>query len=296
MEDFYKYLQVNQDHTLGDLVVINAGHTCIPAESSYPPIHHPSHHYFNFSQGRVIDEYQFVFISGGKGILETRRGGKQVIEAGEGFILFPGEWHRYKPDPGTGWTESWVGFRGYNSFMKDSALPVVPSRPVFRIGLDDRVMNLLHQIFELVKSDHVGSGYALSGAVMYLLGHIFTLLRRQELKINNRTDEIIMAAKSIMESGYADKISLEDIANQLSVSYAWFRRYFKTNTGYSPYEYVLNIRIRHARMLLQNSGRSVKEISLDTGFESQQQFSRTFKKKTGYTPVQFRNYSKVDFH
>ena len=98
-----------------------------------------------------------------------------------------------------------------------------------------------------------------------------------------------MTAKSLLESRFSEKVELEEIASQLNISYVWFRTYFKKHTGFSPYDYLLNIRINHARLLLKNTSRSVKEISQSSGFESQQQFSKTFKKKTGLTPMQFRN-------
>lgn len=291
MKDFYKYLQVNQEYPYRDLVVVNAGHTNVGPGTSYPPEDHPSHHNFTYRRGRIIDEYQLVYISSGKGVLETLHGGRYEIMAGDGFMLFPGEWHRYQPSVEQGWTENWVGFAGDNSLINSAHALLSITRPFFRVGKDSGVMNLLGQVFDLVKSDLVGSEYMLSGTLLHLLGHLLTLLKRQELNINTRTDEIIVTAKSIMESRFAGKVNMEEIAAHLNISYAWFRKYFKKNTGFSPYEYLLNIRINHARMLLNISGRSIKEISYLSGFESQQQFSRTFRKKTGYTPVQFRNHT-----
>jgi transcriptional regulator GlxA family with amidase domain len=141
----------------------------------------------------------------------------------------------------------------------------------------------------MVKSDFVGAEFVLSGTATFLLGHILTHLKRQHLKITSPTNEIIMNAKSLLENQLASKVSLQDIAEQLNISYVWFRTYFKKHTGYSPYDYLLNIRINHARLLLKNSAISVKEISHSSGFESQQQFSKIFKKKTGLSPIQFRN-------
>lgn len=291
MDDFFKYIQISQDYLFKDLVVLNAGHTQIGPDTIYPSGQHPDHHYFSFGQGRVIDEFQLIYISSGRGILETQSGGKYKIEAGDGFLLFPGEWHRYKPDEQIGWTENWVGFKGANSLLKSSEHLISRSRPVFSVGLDDRIINLMSNVFEMVKSDFVGAEYVLSGSVIHLIGHILTHLKRQELKINSRTDEIIMTAKSMMESQFSGKVSLESIARQLNISYVWFRTYFRKHTGFSPYDYLLNIRINQARLLLQNSSKSVKEISQDAGFESQHQFSKTFRKKTGYTPLQFRKHS-----
>ncbi len=289
MDDFYKYVQVNQDYTFEELVVHNAGHTHIEPDTEYPPGKHPDHHQFNFGHGRVIDEYQLIYITAGKGILQTQSGGKYEIVAGDGFLIFPGEWHRYKPDTRTGWTESWVGFKGNNSFLKSSEHLLSINKPMFRIGMDDRLIRQFSNMFEMVKSDFVGAEYVLSGSVFFLIGHILTHLKRQELKITSHTDEVIMTAKSLLESRFSEKVELEEIASQLNISYVWFRTYFKKHTGFSPYDYLLNIRINHARLLLKNTSRSVKEISQSSGFESQQQFSKTFKKKTGLTPMQFRN-------
>ena len=289
MEDFYKYLQVNQGYVYEELVVHNAGHTHIEPHALYPPGKHPKQHMFSYSRGRVIYEYQLVYLTEGKGQLQTQSGGKYEIGAGDGFFLFPGEWHRYKPDEKTGWTENWVGFKGNNRFLKSAEHLVSRSNPVFRIGLDDRLIRQFNNIFEVVKSDFVGAEFVLSGGVNFLIGHILTHLKRQSLQITSQTDEIIMTAKSLLENRFSEKVIMEDIAGQLNISYVWFRTYFKKHTGYSPYDYLLNIRINHARLLLQNSGLPVKEISHLSGFESQQQFSKTFKKKTGLTPVQFRN-------
>ncbi len=288
MDDFYKYLQVTQEYTYKDLVVHNAGHTHIEPDSAYPPGQHPGHYQFSFSQGRVIDEYQLIYITTGKGVLQTQSGGKFEVSAGDGFLLFPDEWHRYKPNIHSGWTENWVGFKGTNSLLQSSEHLLSRTRPMFRIGMDDRIIRQFNNIFEMVKSDFVGAEYVLSGSVIFVIGHILTLLKRQELKITNQTDEIIMTAKSLLESRFSGKVALEDIARQLNISYVWFRTYFKMHTGFSPYDYLLNIRINHARLLLKNSGRTVKDISQASGFESQQQFSKTFKKKTGFTPMQFR--------
>ena len=289
MDNFYKYIQVNQDYAFEELVVHNAGHTHIEPDTIYPPGKHPDHYKFSFNAGRVIDEYQLIYITSGEGVLQTQSGGNFVIKSGDGFLLFPGEWHRYKPDNRTGWTESWVGFKGHNSFLKSSEHLLSRERPVFRIGLDDRLIRQLSNVFEVVKSDFVGAEYLLSGSVLFLIGHILTHLKRQELKISTQTDEVIMTAKSLLESRFSEKVNLEDIARHLNISYVWFRTYFKKHTGFSPYDYLTNIRINHARLLLKNSRISVKEISQSSGFESQQQFSKAFKKKTGWTPVQFRN-------
>jgi mannose-6-phosphate isomerase-like protein (cupin superfamily) len=179
MDDFYKYIQVNQEYAFEELVVRNAGHTHIEPDTEYPPDQHPDHHHFSFRQGRVIDEYQLIYITAGKGVLQTKSGGKFEISAGDGFLIYPGEWHRYKPDTRSGWTENWVGFEGNNSFLQSSEHLLSRKSPMFSIGMDDRLIRQLSNIFEMVKSDFVGAEYVLSGSVIFLIGHILTHLKNK---------------------------------------------------------------------------------------------------------------------
>jgi transcriptional regulator GlxA family with amidase domain len=67
-----------------------------------------------------------------------------------------------------------------------------------------------------------------------------------------------------------------------------FTEKVKSYTGFSPLNYLINIRISEAIKLLKRTDVNLTDIALDTGFYSSQHFSTTFKKLTGYTPSQFR--------
>jgi AraC-like DNA-binding protein len=67
-----------------------------------------------------------------------------------------------------------------------------------------------------------------------------------------------------------------------------FNEKVKSYSGFSPINYLINIRISEAIRLLKKPELNVTDIALDTGFYSSQHFSTTFKKLTGYTPSEFR--------
>ena len=67
-----------------------------------------------------------------------------------------------------------------------------------------------------------------------------------------------------------------------------FNEKVKSYSGFSPLNYLINIRISEAIKLLKKPDLNVTDIALDTGFYSSQHFSTTFKKLTGYTPSEFR--------
>ena len=85
MVNYYKYLPVSEADESWGLSVLNTGCTHIVAGSTYPYISHPGHHYFNWEKGRVLHEFQVIYITKGGGIWESKSGVAQTIA--EGFII-----------------------------------------------------------------------------------------------------------------------------------------------------------------------------------------------------------------
>jgi AraC-like DNA-binding protein len=82
--------------------------------------------------------------------------------------------------------------------------------------------------------------------------------------------------------------AVEEMAALVGLGTTAFTEKVKSYTGFSPLNYLINIRISEAIKLLKQTETQLTDIALDTGFYSSQHFSTTFKKLTGYTPSQFR--------
>ena len=85
----------------------------------------------------------------------------------------------------------------------------------------------------------------------------------------------------------ADEIPLVTLAHLARLSPYHFCRAFKQSFGVPPHRYHIVRRIEHAKALLVNSGMSVTEIGLETGFKESSSFSATFRKLTGITPTAY---------
>lgn len=84
-------------------------------------------------------------------------------------------------------------------------------------------------------------------------------------------------------------LSLEALADELRLSGSQLNRRIKLLTGVTAQQYVLQVRLEHARLLLQeHPGMSVAEIGFQCGFESAASFSRAFRRAFGVAPSQFR--------
>ena len=83
-------------------------------------------------------------------------------------------------------------------------------------------------------------------------------------------------------------LSLQTLANESGYSRVHFVRMFRGATGYSPHNYLLNLRLERARELLKNPSMSLIDIALDCGFSSHSHMSRLFHKSVGVTPSAYR--------
>jgi AraC-like DNA-binding protein len=103
------------------------------------------------------------------------------------------------------------------------------------------------------------------------------------------TDRKIRQATEYIAVNYAQDISLENLADLAGLSVSHFSSCFKSITGKSPIEFLIERRLHHARELLQNSAFSIRQISEICGFASSQYFARLFATRNKISPTQFRN-------
>ena len=95
------------------------------------------------------------------------------------------------------------------------------------------------------------------------------------------------------------KLNVEDLAEEANMSVSSFHNNFKTVTSKSPIQYIKDIRLQKARMLMVQDGISAVEAAFNVGYESASQFSREFKRHFGHTPadeaVRMRNFFGESF-
>jgi AraC-like DNA-binding protein len=288
MTNYYRYFPVSEEDESWGLTVLNAGCTDIEKSTVYPPITHPSHHYFNWDKGRILHEYQLIYITNGKGVFESEHCKKEIRE-GSLILLFPDEIHRYKPDFETGWNEYWVGFEGSFAINAVSKNFFSKAQPIIHIGYNEKIMNLFVDIIQTSKEEKSGYQPVISGAIIYLLGLMYSAKKQDDLKDSDTIQICIDKARVIMRSKIYEKISFEKLAEELEVSYSWFRKVFKKHIGLAPGQYMIQLKIQKAKELLGEKSVSVKEVAYKLQFESSLYFSKLFKDKVGISPVSYKN-------
>jgi len=98
----------------------------------------------------------------------------------------------------------------------------------------------------------------------------------------------IERARDYMNKRFMEDISLRELATHCYVSPFHFSRIFKRFTSYSPHQYLLNVRLKHAEMLLRNTDMAVSDICFTSGFNSHDHFAAIFRQKFSQSPSQMR--------
>lgn len=287
---YQKYLLVFEQDKKWGFYINNLGRSTIEKNKDYPSKDHRDNYYFTWDKGRVLNEFQIVLITSGEGTFESKETGEIKISTGDAFLLFPNVWHRYKPLKKSGWTEQWIGFSGdlANKFIANGFF--TSKSPIISKCNNEDVLNYFNTLFKLFDEETFGFQRIAAGVCMQLLAELYNV-KHGGNDVKN-LNSMVSYAKHHMYENINTSVDLIKIASDLGVSYSKFRLDFKKQTGVSPLQYHLLLKINKSKELLLNTNKSQKEIAFEIGFDSNFYFSRLFKQKTGMTPKQYRNYSK----
>lgn len=102
-------------------------------------------------------------------------------------------------------------------------------------------------------------------------------------------DREILLAQEYIEQHFQDRISVDQLADMVSVGRRSFERRFKSATNNTVVEYIQRVKIEAAKRKLESSRMNVNEVMMDVGYTDTKAFRDVFKKITGLTPIDYRN-------
>ncbi len=287
----FKYLIVNEQDKQFGLWVNTVGFQSIQKGIRYPLTEHPSSYFFNAAKGRILREYQLLYITKGEGYFESETTKRVKVEKGTLIMLYPGQWHTYSPNLSTGWNEYYIGFEGpiIDNLINNSFF--TKETQILTVGFHENLVNLFTRTIETAKDDKIASQQYIAGVVLHILGKVLSI-SKNSLYENSETYQKIERAKIIMHENIYKEIDPEQIAEKLNISYSWFRKIFKAYTGYAPAQYFQELKINKAKHMLTETTQSVKEIAYQLNYNSTEHFFSIFKRKTKFTPTEYRNQDK----
>ena len=173
--------------------------------------------------------------------------------------------------------------------IKCAALPyrlILPGEPMHA-----KALALLKEACEIADSGAFMHEYhvqqRLSRFWLMLIDETQAIWRDQETK-NDFRNERVKKMLSFIQQNCVEKLTLEQIAASADISTRECLRCFQSMLKMTPFDYLIDCRVRKAADMLQNSAASMTDVALSCGFSSSSYFCRIFRKVTGQSPSQFR--------
>jgi AraC-like DNA-binding protein len=284
-----KYLVANERDMRWGLIVETVGYEEIAPNENYPTTGHADGYYFNVDKGRVLNEYQMLYTIEGQGYFMSDHLNQLVtLKEGDIHLLFPGEWHSYYPDKDTGWKSYWIGFKGQNMDVRLKEHFLSPEKPIYHVGYSEELVQLYRSAYNAAIEEAAYSQQLLAGIVNHMIGLMYSLERNIILNKNQSHVDMIKRAQLRIREDVEKSLTIQQLAEEFSISYSTFRKLFKEYTGISPALYQQDLKLQRAKELLTSTDLSVKEIAYRLNFETPDYFSSRFKIKTGRRPSELR--------
>jgi AraC-like DNA-binding protein len=157
--------------------------------------------------------------------------------------------------------------------------------PVFDLRDQPDLMRRLTELIDICHTPNYQPVLAHSAlAYSFFLSYITV---RSELNLD-KPPETIIKLRKILESELSVPVELDKLADRYKCRPETLIRKFSACYGVTPVRFRTQVRLRHACRLLVETGLSIKEIALECGFDSQEYFSRQFRKYIKITPGGYR--------
>ena len=283
-----KYLIATERDAQWGLTISTVGYEEISPGDDYPTKGHADGYYFDLQKGRILNEYQLLYLTEGEGIFQSTNQKPTRIKEGDLFLLFPGELHTYHPLPQKGWKSYWIGFKGRNVDDRVRAGFLSPTKPIYHVGFSSEIVHLYDEAFSKAKEEAAYSQQTLAGIVNHLVGLMYSLERNIILNKDYNYADIMNRARLRIRESLESNLTIQKIAEELGIGYSNFRKLFKEYTGVAPAMYQQELRLQRAKEMLSTTNISIKEIAYRLNFDSPDYFSAKFKIKTGRKPSDFR--------
>lgn len=244
------------------------------------------YHYFERLEG--TPEHVLLLCTAGRGwyIIDDQY---QELAANEALLIPENTPHIYGALDADPWSIHWVHFTGSAGDFYAHQLP----DDVYKLSVDPDVMLPIEQLFRQCYDSILG-GFVLqrllymSQTLHHILGYL--LFNNQAFSPAMQTSNFHNLEHTLvhLQQNIDTKLTLECMASHAELSVSHFSRLFREQTGYSPMDYFIRLKIQEACTQLILTNQTIREICFGLGYDDPYYFSRAFKKITGMSPRTYR--------
>lgn len=282
-------------------------------------INDPENSLFSFKSSNVDSDPHYTrltlrFVTSGTQHYIVGRN-KKLLQPGRYLLINHGQQYRTIMPPGELTTMLGVAFKpsyvvnffhdlthSENDLLDNPFLKTNPL-PSFYEGTFEADMQMQRIIKSIERILKVKPDWSQKDILNSLYANVLTHLFRHQTQLLNTASQItcsrsstahelyrrLIIARDYMEASYNSIDQMSEVARVACLSEFHFMRSFRQAFKVTPYQYVLSLRMKNARLLLLNSSKPINEISFETGFTDAGNFSRLFRKTYAASPLQMRN-------
>jgi AraC-like DNA-binding protein len=238
-----------------------------------------------FTEREGLDSYLIVFILKGKGQL-SYHGKIHTLSAQHVFFIHCHSYHHYVSDPLDPLELLWVHLYGSSTAAYYEHF-AASKEPVLQVAPESSIPTFLRQTLHIQQQRSAATEFLTSKLLTELLTSVVLSAQEIDLSTSDKPD-YIEAIIQTLERRFTEAISLDQLAHEHAVSKYHMSKRFKQYTGFSPHDYLIGIRMSHAKERLKYSDMSISEIAAAVGIDNVSHFINLFKDRTGDTPLVYR--------
>jgi len=287
----FHYLPVSETLRAWGIYLTSAGQSTYHPGQKYPQRGHPKAYNFNWASGRILTEYAIVLITAGTGEYEFRNYAPGQCRRGDVLLVAPGQWHRYRPLPNTGWTELWICLGGeYLHRLRDKGLAF--GKPCVSLGTHFTPVRLalLSLVDEVNRKADYNSILFTSKAlnVIALIAEAGGMAPAQSTGTYHFSNPQVVRAIEFIWSNSHRHLSIGDVAQAVGLVARTLERRFADCHERGIREEIEWSRYSRARRLLEDENLPIKDIAYSCGFGDPRRMIEVFRKLTSATPTEIR--------
>lgn len=205
-----------------------------------------------------------------------------VVKPGEAYLIHQGENSRLNCGPAGFCRKISIGLSGNSlpSILMDTGLL---HSTKLKLADPDEVYRLISAVEKILRIEEKTPDNTRDISIL-----CYSLLMELARSLNSKYPSPLARAMELMTVNLGRKLTIRQIAEELNISQSKLEQLFLKRFRNSPKEYFLNLRMEKAKQLLSQTDLSVKLIAHQLGYPDQMNFSRIFRKKTGKSPMKFR--------
>ena len=244
----------------------------------------------------IRNHYLFHYVISGRGsLLSAGEDGvdrRYHLQAGDGFLICPGQINTYSAEAEDPWKYVWLEFDGLRAaeYLNSAGLGI--NQPIYHAA-DPAAAASMRDIMLYITAHSNASTLHLIGHLCLFLDALITSSATRRGAAGTRLrDFYIQEAVAYIEKNYQRELTVEEIAGACQLNRNYFSKVFKESMGCPPQEFLIRMRLAKATEMMRTGSASIREIAAACGYPNQLHFSRAFKKRYGVSPREWRNQNK----